>query len=101
MNQRLLGVVLCGGRSSRMGQDKAMLPHPSGGTFATHAADRLAKICDQVCISGESVEIAGVSLIEDPVRLPGTGRWDRIRTGLCVRMAGFRPAWSRQWTCLI
>ncbi len=71
MNHRLLGVVLCGGRSSRMGQDKASLPHPSGVSFAQHAADRLVGVCEQVCISGGTSRIAGVRRIEDAVRYRG------------------------------
>jgi molybdopterin-guanine dinucleotide biosynthesis protein A len=51
---RLLGVVLCGGRSSRMGRDKAGLAHPAGGTFLEHALDRLRAVCHDVCISGSS-----------------------------------------------
>lgn len=49
---RLLGVVLCGGRSSRMGRDKATLPHPQGGTFLAHAIHRLQNVCDAVAVSG-------------------------------------------------
>jgi len=45
LNPALLGVVLAGGRSSRMGRDKASLPHPSGGTFFTHAIEQLAACC--------------------------------------------------------
>ncbi len=51
---RLLGVVLCGGRSSRMGRDKAGLAHSNGGTFLEHSVDRLRAVCHDVCISGSS-----------------------------------------------
>ena len=43
----LLGVLLAGGRSSRMGTPKALLPHPSGGTFLTHSLDRLRSVCEE------------------------------------------------------
>ena len=67
MNRRLLGVVLCGGRSSRMGTDKATLPHPSGGTFASHAVERLSGLCGHVCVSGTSAAVVQAEVIEDPV----------------------------------
>ncbi|ELP31988.1 molybdenum cofactor guanylyltransferase [Rhodopirellula baltica] len=43
----LLGVLLAGGRSSRMGTPKALLPHPSGGTFLTHSLNRLRSVCEE------------------------------------------------------
>lgn len=71
MNRRLLGVVLCGGRSSRMGRDKSMLPHPNGGTFASHALERLKGICDHVCVCGKSTLVTGAEVIDDPVSFQG------------------------------
>lgn len=50
--QHLLGVVLCGGRSSRMGRDKALLPHPRGGDFLSHAAQRAWQLCDHLILAG-------------------------------------------------
>ena len=50
---RLLGVVLCGGKSSRMGVDKAGLPHPAGGSFLEFAVRRADSVCDSVCVSGD------------------------------------------------
>ena len=68
---RLLGVVLCGGRSSRMGRDKAVLAHPAGVTFLQHSIDRLRAVCDDVCISSASKrageEKLGVVRVLDPV----------------------------------
>ena len=63
---QLLGVVLCGGQSKRMGRDKASLScpaSPSSGqspavdedlprTFLTHAVDRLRGLCGQIAVSG-------------------------------------------------
>lgn len=51
MTDKLLGVVLAGGRSTRMGRNKADLPHPDGGTFLAHAIDRLARVTDSVVVS--------------------------------------------------
>lgn len=71
----LLGVVLCGGRSQRMGRDKASLLHPSGVSFLQHAVIRLKRVCDRVCIStspDRSLEdIEGVDLLHDPVAFQG------------------------------
>ncbi|TWU35894.1 molybdenum cofactor guanylyltransferase [Novipirellula artificiosorum] len=81
MNSRLLGIVLVGGRSSRMGTDKAKLLHPSGMTFLQHAVGRMREVCGQVCISGSAAESEGTdastgcSILPDPVayRGPVTG----------------------------
>jgi molybdenum cofactor guanylyltransferase len=56
----LLGVVLAGGRSSRMGTDKAMLPHPNTSTTAgdglltylQYAVARLKPLAGRVVVSG-------------------------------------------------
>ena len=36
--------LLSGGESRRMGQDKALLPHPQGGTWLEHSLMRLAQL---------------------------------------------------------
>lgn len=68
----VLGIVLTGGRSSRMGRDKAALPHPDGGSFADHAIDRLQNVCRHVAIAGCAPQPSGrpfrdsVRVIPDP-----------------------------------
>ena len=71
----LLGVVLVGGRSSRMGREKAMLPHGDGGTFLSHAIERLRRQCDDVLISGATQAAHDAKTLADPVahRGPATG----------------------------
>ena len=61
----LLGAVLCGGRSTRMGRDKSELEHPSGGTFLSFSIDRLARVCDAVCLAGTPVKTYGRKVIPD------------------------------------
>ena len=68
---RLLGVVLAGGQSSRMGRDKAMLPMPGGGNFLDYAVERVSKVCDAVAVSGPHASHAGVHVIPDPVAFAG------------------------------
>lgn len=48
----LIGLVLAGGRSSRMGTDKAALPHPDGRTLARRIYDLLHEAgCGSVMLS--------------------------------------------------
>lgn len=52
MTIRLDGLVLAGGDSRRMGQDKGLLTHPAGGTWVEHARRTLlAAGCATVWIS--------------------------------------------------
>lgn len=48
----LLGVVICGGASTRMGRDKAALSCPAGGTFLSVAISRIAPLCNHVALAG-------------------------------------------------
>lgn len=51
-SDQLLGAVLVGGRSSRMGQPKSELIHPTQVTFQQFAVDRMATVCQEVCVCG-------------------------------------------------
>lgn len=59
------GFVLAGGKSSRMGRNKAMLPWPGaeagGGTLLSHAVDRVGKVCASVQICGQVRDLEGFS----------------------------------------
>ena len=48
---QLIGCVLCGGQSRRMGRAKALLRRPDGVTYLEHAAQRLSKCCDRLVVS--------------------------------------------------
>jgi molybdenum cofactor guanylyltransferase len=47
----VLGVILCGGQSSRMGTDKGMLSYADGITWAQHQYTLLQMLCPQVVVS--------------------------------------------------
>lgn len=68
---RLLGAVLCGGDSKRMGVCKSTLLHSSGQTFLMHAARRLAEICDDVVLSGQTTQVIEYESVDD--QRPKTG----------------------------
>lgn len=69
------GVILAGGRSRRMGRDKALLPLPGDhqSTFISHLAAVLALSCDEVVLVARDAEQAascvlpGVAAVTDQV----------------------------------
>src|SRR2546426_2958335 len=65
-------VILAGGRSRRMGRDKAGLP-AGDGTLLQHLAQRLGPVVDETIVAGGSatLELAGVRQIDD--HHPGLG----------------------------
>jgi molybdenum cofactor guanylyltransferase len=73
------GFVLAGGRSSRLGRDKALLPWPPGvstegysQTLLQHAIVRLQCVCNTVLVCANSNDLAfGGTVIPDA--LPGSG----------------------------
>ncbi|HET8546985.1 MAG TPA: molybdenum cofactor guanylyltransferase [Bryobacteraceae bacterium] len=50
--RRPAGFVLVGGRSRRMGTDKALLRHRGGRTLVECIAERLASVCEGVALIG-------------------------------------------------
>lgn len=71
-NHSLRGLVLAGGRSCRMGQDKAALVHPDGRTLVRRCHDLLVEAgCETVAISIRHDQeipagLEGVELVRDP-----------------------------------
>lgn len=63
LQKHTIGVVLAGGQSSRMGQDKALLPF-KGETLLHHQVQLLRHVCSRVVVSGE---YAGFDCVPDSV----------------------------------
>lgn len=70
----LVGVVLAGGRSSRMGRDKATL-EVAGRTLAARAYERLGLACGEVMVAdgGRGVVPEARSVADGPGRGPAAG----------------------------
>lgn len=65
----LAGFVLAGGRSSRMGQDKALLTL-GGVSLVQHAVAKLRRLTPQVFILGSRSELAPVAPLVPDLRAP-------------------------------
>lgn len=65
------GFVLAGGRSSRMGQDKALL-RLGGMTLVERCVRKLAAVCDEVAIAGGEPELQHFARVVTD-RAPGCG----------------------------
>lgn len=65
------GFVLAGGRSSRMGQDKALLKL-GGVTLVERCVRKLAAVCDEVAIAGGAAELTRFGHVI-PDAVPGCG----------------------------
>ena len=81
------GIVLCGGRSSRMGRDKPWLPW-QGRPVLAHVVDRLAQAVDElvvVCAPGQSLPPTPARQVEDAEE--GLGPL----AGICAGLAASAP----------
>jgi len=68
----LTGVVLCGGRSVRMGVDKATI-EVGGATLLDRAVSRLSEVCDPVLIAPGGLNVGVDALRLVPDAMPGAG----------------------------
>lgn len=62
----LIGLVLAGGKSRRMGQDKAALIHPDGRPLAFRTVEILSAVCPKVVISLRHDQEAPPMIEESP-----------------------------------
>ncbi|MCA9806106.1 MAG: molybdenum cofactor guanylyltransferase, partial [Cyanobacteria bacterium HKST-UBA02] len=80
----LTALILCGGRSRRMGRPKAFLPY-EGSTVIAHIVDTITPIFTEVLLVSnepESYEDLGVDVVKDI--LPYRGPMGGILSGLLV-----------------
>jgi molybdopterin-guanine dinucleotide biosynthesis protein A len=86
----VVGFVVAGGRSLRMGHDKALLAW-GNGTLLDHAVARLRAVCGEVrVLSGPKARYGGRGLAVDVDDAPGEGPLAGLATALAV--AAPRPA---------
>ncbi len=87
------GIILAGGRSKRMGQDKALLPCPVNQqiSFVEQLATLLLSTCSEVILVARDVSQAAIytRYVPSPVRIvtdkiPDTGPLMGLYSGLCV-----------------
>lgn len=62
---RTVGVILAGGRSSRMGTDKAEI-RVGSATMLQHVAAALRDVADEVVIAGRTESAEGIPAVPDP-----------------------------------
>lgn len=80
------GFVLVGGKSSRMGRDKALLPW-NGTTLAQHTAHIVAEAAGSVTLIGDPARYGALGYPVCPDRLPGAGPLSGIVTALFISPA--------------
>lgn len=86
MTERVAGIVLAGGRSTRMGRDKAAI-EIAGSSLLQRTALRLAAAVDEVVVVGRSGQQLPALDVPVPVlivrdRYPNTGPLGGIATGM-------------------
>lgn len=80
-NSNIIAGVLVGGRSRRMGQPKALLPHPNAGTFVEHIVAEARQVVSEVFLLGLQTSLP-VSLRDLPW-LPDVRENSGPLAGLC------------------
>jgi molybdopterin-guanine dinucleotide biosynthesis protein A len=104
MLSNITGIILAGGRSTRMGKDKALLPLPGtqqGATFVEHLVSTLAPYCSEILLVARDNTQAGdyantladnIHIVTDKV--PGVGPLMGLYSGLSA-MSALRPSSPR------
>jgi len=76
------GIVLAGGKSSRLGQDKALVRLDGATTLAEMAVRCLAPLVEEVIVVGDVERLAALPARVVPDLYPGAGTLGGIYTGL-------------------
>jgi len=84
MNKGLTGLILAGGQSQRLGQDKALIRLDAAGpTLIERAVDALRPLCDEILVAGGDPEsYAFLGLPHVPDVYPEAGALGGIYAGL-------------------
>lgn len=68
MGASVTGLILAGGKSKRLGRDKALLPWPrenSETTLLHHVHTVLASVCAEVIVVGNRTDLTGFTVVPD------------------------------------
>jgi molybdopterin-guanine dinucleotide biosynthesis protein A len=88
MNNKITGVIMAGGKSSRMGTDKGLLLY-QGKPLAQYSIDILRPFCSEMLISTHNPEYSqfGLPLVQDVV--PGCGPMGGIYSAFMITKAEY------------
>ena len=82
--QQATGIILAGGKGSRINKNKALITLPGGKTLIQRCVESVGKVCGEILIVGGQQELIGnldVHVVEDLIK--GKGPLGGILTGLC------------------
>lgn len=94
MRPAITGLVLAGGQSRRMGQDKALLPYRNG-SLLSHAVDALRPLCAPIFILSSHPQHHFPSTTTLPDAYPHTGPMGALLTGL----EAMPTSWAAVFAC--
>lgn len=82
MRAGLSGIVLAGGKSQRMGRNKALM-ELGGKTLISRVLERLARLCDELIVSANELELyADLPARVVPDQISGSGALGGVHAGL-------------------
>jgi molybdopterin-guanine dinucleotide biosynthesis protein A len=93
-NERVTGIVLAGGKSSRMGTDKALLLY-KGIPLVSHAVSLLKQVCSNVIISANTTGYAftGCDVFPDEFTISAS------MAGIATALAHSETEWNVVLSC--
>ena len=96
MNQPIYGLVLVGGKSQRMGSDKALLRYGKQGTQIEHTSTLLDTVCDRVFISQRTEQRFECPAIAKPIY----DSIDDVKGPLCGILSAMAAHPNAHWLVL-